>query len=111
MDGERFDALAKVVAALSRRGVLRLLAGAALGAAVASSDGAAAAGCRERGELCERDSDCCGWEGRRRTVCTRRGATEDRSRCCSRRGGSCAYHTDCCGDLGCLRGNCFPIWG
>ena len=103
MDGERFDALAKVVAAPSRRGVLRLLAGAVLGAAVASPD-VAAAGCRERLDYCERDSDCCGWEGRRRTICARRGW--GRPRCCSRRGGSCTWDAECCGSLECRRGNC-----
>ncbi len=64
MDGNQFDRLARVIgAATSRRGVLKTLAGSALGAIAAAGLGKAAAKnntrCRLLDALCVQNQDCC----------------------------------------------------
>ena len=63
MDGRRFDAVAKVMAATSRRGALRALAGGALAGALGlvapGHAGAKHFGCRDVGKPCSRGGQCC----------------------------------------------------
>ena len=64
MDGERFDAITRRLAAgASRRGALRLLAGGALGGLLArlgpQEAAATHAGCRHNGASCARAGQCC----------------------------------------------------
>ena len=104
MDGERFDAIAKVTATASRRGALRLLAGGLLTAVLARPRAAAgqlgtaanAGSCRAPGDICDGDADCCSERCRSgRCLCRRRGAAceVDRACCsdrCRQRTGRCA---------------------
>ena len=105
MDAEHFDRIARALSTTpSRRGSLRLLAGAALGGLLALPRGAAAqvwsesnaGSCRAPGDICDGDADCCSERCRSgRCLCRRRGAAceVDRACCsdrCRQRTGRCA---------------------
>ncbi len=96
MDERRFDAWTRAMVGdqTSRRGVLRLLGGGALGGVSGTIAEEAAARCRQLGKKCERGERCCGG-GR----CTRR-----RCRC---RVGRPRCRKQCCGpgEL-CVGGRC-----
>lgn len=85
MDRERFDALARLLAAPeSRRGMLAAMASMAMaGGAPALSERGTAKG-RKRDERCDLE------------VCLEEAATDDRVRCC--KDGSCSCGGKCCGD-------------
>ena len=96
MDGTRFDALTKVLAAgLSRRRVLGVLTGAAA-AVVAAPAGAVSK--RRRGEICRKDGECASG------ACGPRDAT-GRRRCLGATGDTCVADPDCGGGP-CLEGAC-----
>ena len=58
MDGPRFDTLARTLAA-SRRTSRKTLLGAGLGLLLAGHWQDAAADCKQVGQGCNRDNDCC----------------------------------------------------
>ena len=118
MDPTRFDAIARTVAARSRRQVIRALAGVVLGGLLGRvTTRPAAAELRP----CNIDADCADLNGRCRNdgfCCAGAGvAAEDVSECCSGRieDGVCACRRDqvfcggqCCGRAKCCDGVCCP---
>jgi hypothetical protein len=101
MDGHRFDAWARRVAAHpSRRGLLRgLLGGAAAGAlSLAGVRGAGAVACRTPGELCRGNADCCA------RLCAADAAGRHTCRC--RTAADCLPPTNKCLAATCAAGVC-----
>src|SRR4051794_9352625 len=98
MDTTRFDHLTRELAtATSRRGVLKMLAGAAFafGATTLVAPSSRAATCAEPGQGCTVNEDCCqGFYCNDDGVCA--GAAE-----CASAGGGCDADEVCCGELLC----------
>lgn len=112
MDGQKFDALARIVGATrSRRGVLGTLGGGAL--AAFGLRGASAQietlDCRGERQTCDNADECCGGG---RTGCDRISRNCDRrslrgeDRCCGKRDAACLDSCDCCRGLVCDSNRC-----
>jgi hypothetical protein len=102
MDGTRFDAMTKALATgRSRRGVLKVLAGAAvaLGATAVGAPSLRAQTCVGDGEDCTVDDDCCG-----RQTCGEDGTCGGPTAGCVAAGEDCANESCCqgfyCNDAG-----------
>jgi len=129
MDGTRFDAMTKALATgRPRRGVLKLLAGAAvaLGATAVGAPALRAQTCVGDGEDCADDGDCCGLQtcgedgtcGGPTAGCVAAGEDCANESCCqgyycndagvcsaaaecASEGGGCDADEACCGDMTC----------
>ena len=87
MDGQRFDAWTKALAARKpRRDTLKLVAGATLAGAATHAALDEAMACLEDGQFCTDDDECCG-------VCIAHGCTE----CVPKGENGCQNDNDCCG--------------
>ncbi len=101
MDADRFDMLTRRLTAPTRRGVLRLLIGGALGTAAGLPGVRRAAACRDYRDPCQDSDQCCSGTGLR----CRRGACRClRSKRYCRRTGTCIPKEACCGDADCWGG-------
>lgn len=108
MDSQRFDALARRVAATrSRRGIIGAAAGgalAALGLRQAAAQDVGALDCTGPRQTCDNSAQCCGGS---RTVCRRISRACDKrrlkrdDRCCGKRTARCADSCDCCRGFAC----------
>lgn len=113
MDGQRFDTWTKGTFGSSRRGLLKGLAGGALavplaafGLGGAAAQDEAAKRCKDKGERCDRDADCCN-----KLACKNRECKRDRDNGggngnCNDRGERCDRDADCCGNLECKNREC-----
>ena len=87
MDGRRFDAWTKALAAVwPRRDALKLFAGAAVAGAATRAVSEEARACLEDGQFCSNDDECCG-------VCISFNCTE----CVPKGVHGCQNDNDCCG--------------
>ena len=87
MDGRRFDAWTKTLAAVwPRRDALKLFAGAAVAGAATRAVSEEARACLEDGQFCSNDDECCG-------VCVSFNCTE----CVPKGEHGCQNDNDCCG--------------
>ena len=87
MDGQRFDAWTKALAARKpRRDTFKLIAGATLAGAATHAALDEAMACLEDGQFCTDDDECCG-------VCIAHGCTE----CVPKGENGCQNDNDCCG--------------
>jgi hypothetical protein len=108
MDGQRFDRLARGLAAgTSRRGVMRGLAAAVTAGALARVGRRQVSGQEllAPGEQCTSTQQCDQFGGPQ--ACADNGIAEDGAlNCCRIQAGACIYDRDCCGMLYCVDGFC-----
>ena len=100
MDADRFDALTRAFAIITRRRALELLGSGVAGLLEFERVGATHTGCRHHGERCKLDTQCCSGKCSRKRRCKcPRGTTKcGETKCCSNDteqccGGTCASAT------------------
>lgn len=112
MDGQKFDALARIVGATrSRRQVFGALGGGALAGLGLRRASAAPVGtldCTGTRQRCDRDDRCCGGG---RFTCDRisrdceKKSLRGENRCCGKKDARCADSCDCCNGFTCSEDN------